>query len=54
MGRVVVRIRLGGRDAADRLQQTLLFEPIDPFEDLVLDRLEGLPGPEPVDDLSLE
>lgn len=31
-----------------------MVEPIDPFKGLVLHRLEGLPRPEPVDDLGLE
>lgn len=44
----------GRRDVADRLQQALVVEPIDPFEGLVLDGLAGLPRAEPVDDLGLE
>ena len=53
-GRVVTGFGLGGWDVADRLQQALVVEPIDPFNGLVLHRLEGLPRPEPVDDLGLE
>ena len=52
-GRVVVVFRLGGRDVADRFQQALVVEPIDPFECLLLHGLQGLPWPEPVDDLGL-
>jgi hypothetical protein len=39
-GRVVVRLRLGGWDVADRLQQALVVKPIDLFEGLVFHRLE--------------
>lgn len=31
-----------------------MVEPVDPFEGLVLHDLEGLPQPEPVDDLDFE
>jgi hypothetical protein len=49
----VVRFGLGRRDVADGLQPAMVVEPRNPFKGDQLDRLAGLPGPAPVDDLDL-
>ena len=49
--RVVGGFRFGQGYVADRLQQTAMIEPIDPFERGVLYGFERPPRPAPVDDL---
>jgi hypothetical protein len=51
---VVGGSRLGGRDAADGLEQAPVVELIDPFKRGEFHRLEGAPRTAPVDHLSLE
>src|SRR4051812_11552534 len=45
------RPRLGGRDVADRPEETAVVEPVDPFEAGELDRFEAGPGAAPMDHL---
>ncbi len=52
--RIVGSLRLGWRDVADRLEQTPMVEPIDPFECGELNRLERAPRTPPMDHLGLE
>src|SRR3954451_6955650 len=42
---------LGGRDVADRPEETAIVEPVDPFESGELDRFKAAPGAAPVDHL---
>src|SRR3954453_19654940 len=51
---IVARLRLGGRDVADRLEEAPGVEPVHPFEGGELDRFEWSPGPAAPDDLRLE
>src|SRR5215212_6623299 len=51
---MVVRLGLGRRDVADRLEETTSVEPVHPFEGGELDGLGRLPGPAPPDHLGLE
>ena len=51
---VVGGFRLGRRDVADRLEETTVVEPVDPFEGGELDSLEAAPWASAVDDLGLE
>jgi hypothetical protein len=46
-GHEVIRSRFRRRDTADWSVQARVLEPVDPFECLVFDGLEGLPWPEP-------
>jgi hypothetical protein len=51
--RIIVRFGLGRRNVPDRLQQSLVVEPVDPFERGELDCLEIAPWSAPPDDLGL-
>ena len=51
--RIVARFGLGRRDISDRLQQSSMIEPVDPFEGGELDGFETAPGPASMDDLGL-
>ena len=50
---MVLGLELNGRHVADRLEQPLMVEPMNPGERGVLDRLEVAPRPAPVDQLGL-
>ena len=47
--RIIARFGFGRRNVSDRLQQSLVVEPVDPFERGELDRLEVAPRPAPPD-----
>ena len=49
--RIIARFGFGRRNVSDRLQQSLVVEPVDPFERGEFDRLEVAPGPAPPNDL---
>ena len=51
---IIACFRLGGRDVADGLQQTLVIEPVHPFQRGELDRLARAPWPARVDHLGLK
>ena len=51
--RIVARFGFGRRNISDRLQQSPVIEPVDPFERGELDGLEVPPRPTPPDDLGL-
>jgi len=48
---VVGRFGLGRRNVADRLKQSTVVEPVDPFEGGVFDAVHGAPETASVDDL---
>jgi hypothetical protein len=48
--RIVARFGLGRRDISDRLQQSSMIEPVDPFEGGELDGFEVAPWAAPPDD----
>ena len=50
---VVVCLSLGGRDVADRLQQSVMVEPRYPFERGEFQRFPGLPGCSAMDQFRL-
>jgi hypothetical protein len=50
---VIAFLGLGGRDIPDRLEQSPVVEPVDPFQRGVFDGFEGSPGASSVDDLGL-
>ena len=50
---VVVCLSLGGRDVADRLQQSMMVEPRYPFERGEFQRFLGLPGCPAMDQFGL-
>lgn len=50
---IVLLLKLGRWNVADRLEQAALAEPIDPLEGRVLDAVEVLPGTLPADQLGL-
>src|SRR5271165_2083873 len=51
--RIVARFGFGRRNVSDRLQQSAIIEPIDPFEGGELHGLEVAPRPAPPNDLGL-
>ena len=52
-GSIILIFGFGRRDVADRLQQTAMVKPVDPFEGRVFHGFEGSPGSTAVDDLGL-
>lgn len=50
---IILFFGFGGRDVSDRLEQTAVIEPVDPFERGIFNRLEGSPGSASMDDLGL-
>ena len=52
--RVVVGFGFGRRDVPDRLEQSAVVEPVDPFQRGALDGLEAAPRAAAMDDLGLE
>ena len=53
-GFVKDRFGLGGRDVPDRSEKAPMVEPVDPFEGLPFDGVDGLPRRATVYDLGLE
>ena len=49
--RIIARFGFGRRNVSDRLQQSLVVEPVDPFERGELDLFETAPWPAPPDHL---
>ena len=50
---MVIFFSFGRRDVADWPQQSVVFEPREPFERCQFDGLLGFPGPAPVDQFCL-
>src|SRR3954447_6633482 len=48
---IVGGLGLSGRDVPDRLEETAVVEPVDPFESGKLDGFEAAPGAAPMDHL---
>ncbi len=51
---VEIGLCFGRRDVPDRLEQTAVVEPVDPFEGGIFDGFEVAPRSATVDDLGLE
>ncbi len=52
--RIEMDLCFRGRDVADRLEQAVVVEPVDPFEGGKLDRFETAPRSAPYDDFGFE